>query len=56
MKKKKAIRTLIEIDEVFQNVEPGHFFVVRIFTLMYSLPQSREDREHIPKQKTGYID
>lgn len=31
MKKKKAIRTLIEIDEVFQNVEPGHFFVVRIF-------------------------
>ena len=31
MKKKKAIRTLIEIDEVFQKVEPGHFFVVRIF-------------------------
>ena len=31
MKKKKAIRTLIEIDEVFPNVEPGHFFVVRIF-------------------------
>ena len=33
MKKKKAISTLIEIDEVFQNVEPGHFFVVRIYEI-----------------------
>ena len=38
MKKKKAIRTLIEIDEVFQNVEPGHFFVVRIFGIPIAVP------------------
>lgn len=27
----KRIRTIIEIDEVFQNIEPGHFYVLRLF-------------------------
>lgn len=31
MKKYKVIRTLIELDEIRQNVSPRHFFVLRIF-------------------------
>lgn len=31
MKKNKALRTIIELDEVCQNVVPRHFYVLRIF-------------------------
>lgn len=31
MKKIKTLRTIIELDEVRQNVVPRHFFVLRIF-------------------------
>lgn len=27
----KTLRTIIELDEVYQNVEPRHFYVLRIF-------------------------
>ena len=30
-KSRIRFRTIIEIDEVFQNIEPGHYFVLRIF-------------------------
>lgn len=31
MKKSKVMRTIIELDEIRQNVNPRHFFVLRIF-------------------------
>lgn len=30
-KKNKPLRTVIELDEVCQNIVPRHFFVLRIF-------------------------
>lgn len=31
IKRSKRLRTFIELDEVCQNIEPRHFFVLRIF-------------------------
>lgn len=40
MKKIKALRTIIELDEVRQNVVPRQFFVLRIF----GIPVARFNR------------
>lgn len=31
IERSKRLRTFIELDEVVQNIEPKHFFVLRIF-------------------------